>query len=87
VHLRDGRCLSDVIVTEWGLVVVGNVSPSRLAKTNMAKSALDAGWAGKRLRTASCVLRSTSPIVSTRICSECGALSGPKSIADLGIRD
>jgi hypothetical protein len=35
----------------------------------------------KRLRTAACVLKSTRPI------SERGALSGPKGIADLGIRD
>jgi len=27
-----------------GMVVVGNVSSSKLAKTKMAKSVLDAGW-------------------------------------------
>jgi IS605 OrfB family transposase len=34
------------IVKKYGLIVVGDVSPSKLAKTRMAKSVLDAGWAG-----------------------------------------
>jgi putative transposase len=33
------------IVKEYGLIVVGDVSPSKLAKTRMAKGVLDAGWA------------------------------------------
>jgi putative transposase len=41
LHKQSAR-----IVKEYGLVVVGNVNPSRLAKTNMAKSVRDAGWAG-----------------------------------------
>jgi putative transposase len=81
------------IVKEYGLVVVGNVSPSRLAKTNMAKSVLDAGWAGfKHMLSHEAITHGgmcleVNEAYRTRICSECGALSGPKGIADLGIRD
>jgi putative transposase len=34
------------ITKKYGFIAVGNVSPSKLAKTTMAKSVLDAGWAG-----------------------------------------
>jgi transposase len=32
------------LVRQYGFIAVGNVSPSKLARTNMAKSVLDAGW-------------------------------------------
>jgi putative transposase len=34
------------IVNKYRLIVVGDVSPSKLAKTRMTKSIHDAGWAG-----------------------------------------
>jgi putative transposase len=88
LHKQSAR-----IVKEYGLVVVGNVNPSRLAKTNMAKSVRDAGWAGfkhmlsYKETTHGGMCLEVNEAYSTRICSECGALSGPKGIADLGIRD
>ncbi len=36
---------SNKIANEFGLIVIGDVSPKKLAKTRMAKSVLDAGWA------------------------------------------
>jgi IS605 OrfB family transposase len=32
------------LANEYGLIFVGDVSPSKLAQTRMAKSVLDAGW-------------------------------------------
>jgi putative transposase len=36
--------LGTLLVTSYGAIVVGNVNASALAKTNQAKSVLDAGW-------------------------------------------
>ena len=82
------------IAKEFGLIVVGDVSPSKIAKTSMAKSVLDAGWsdfknmlAYKSHLRAGCVLE-VSERHSTQTCSECGSLppSRPRGIAGLGIR-
>jgi putative transposase len=83
------------LVKEYGTIVVGDVSPSKLAKTNMAKSVNDAGWAGfkkmlsyKAIRHGGRVLE-VSEAYSTQTCSVCGSLppSRPRGIADLGIRE
>lgn len=37
---------SAALAKEYGTIVVGDVSPSKLAKTHMAKSVYDASWAG-----------------------------------------
>jgi hypothetical protein len=34
------------LVDQYGLIDFGNTSPSKLAKTTMAESVLDGGWAG-----------------------------------------
>jgi hypothetical protein len=41
----DWERLSAKIAPENGLIIVGDVSPSKIAKTRMGKSSLDAGWA------------------------------------------
>ena len=82
------------IVKEYGLIVVGDVSPSKLAKTRMAKSGLDAGWADlKRMLSYKAITHGgmcleVKEAWSSQVCSECGCLpsSRPKGIADLGIR-
>lgn len=82
------------LVKEFDYIAVGDVSAARLAKTNMAKSVLDAGWSGFRnmLRYKAIAHGATYEEVSergsTQVCSSCGALpdSRPKGIADLGIR-
>ena len=87
---------STKLAKEYGLIVVGDVSPSKLAQTNMAKSVLDAGWSRfrdmlswkLRLRSGGMLLE-VSEHYTSQICSECGRLpsSRPRGIAGLGIRE
>jgi putative transposase len=84
------------LAKEYGLIVIGNVSPSTLAQTNVAKSVLDVGWSRfkdmlswkLRLRSGGMLLE-VSEHLTTQTCSECGALppSRPQGIAGLGIRE
>lgn len=85
---------SRALAERYGTIIVGDVSPSKLAKTRMAKSVNDAGWAGfkhmlsyKAIRHGGRFLE-VSEAYSTQICSACGSLpsSRPKGIAGLGIR-
>lgn len=83
------------VTRNYRLIFVGDVSSSKLAKTRMAKSVLDAGWHASK--QALCYKASrhrglcdeVSELFTTQICSECGAKppSRPRGIADLGIRD
>ena len=81
------------LVGRCGEIYVGNVSSSKLVKTKMAKSVLDAGWS--MLKTmleykgahAGIVVREVNESFSTQACSECGSISGPKGIEGLGIRE
>ncbi len=67
-----------------------------MVKTTMAKSALDAGWSSlKRTLEYKCasagvIYKEVNEANSTRAfqgaCSVCGALSGPKGLKDLVIR-
>jgi len=65
------------------LIVVGDVGSARLAKTNLAKSVNDAGWAlfktllSYKAIARKVVYREVSERLSTQICSGCGAISGP----------
>jgi putative transposase len=87
---------SNKLAREYGLIVVGDVSSSRLARTNKAKSVLDAGWSRLkdmlswklRLRSGGMLLE-VSERWTTQVCSECGSLlrSRPTGITDLGIRE
>ena len=84
------------LVRQYGFIAVGNVNPAKLARTNMAKSILDAGWSDlrtmltwkSRLRGGGMCLESPEHL-TTRTCSECGCLppSRPRGIAGLRIRD
>ena len=80
------------LVQEHGRIVVGDVSPSNLAKTRMAKSVLDAGWSTFREQLRYKALRHgvgfkvVSERLSTQTCSGCGSVGGPKGIAGLGMR-
>ena len=86
---------STEIAKEFGLIVIGDVSPSKIARTRMAKSVLDAGWADfKRQLSYKALMHGGSTLevcerLSTQTCSECGALpaSRPRGIAGLGIRE
>lgn len=85
---------SNKIVKENSLIVVGNVSASGLAKTKMAKSVLDAGWAMlkrcleyKSIGTQGVFLE-VNEAYSTQVCSSCGCIgdNSPKGLADLNKR-
>ena len=83
------------MVDTYGEIYVGNVSSSKLVKTKMAKSVLDAGWA--MLKTmleykgahAGIVVREVNESFSTQVCSCCGSISAssPKGRAGLRIRE
>lgn len=86
---------SRALVERCGTIIVGDVSPAKLAKTSMAKSVLDAGWG--QLKTmlaykcvhAGIVFKEVGEAYTTQTCSCCGALpdSRPRGIAGLGIRE
>jgi putative transposase len=83
------------IARNFRLIVVGDVSSSKLAKTKMAKSVFDAGWYASKQTLCYKASRhrgicaEVSELFTTQICSKCGAKpsSRPRGIADLGIRD
>jgi putative transposase len=80
------------IVDQYQNIVVGDVSAPKLARTRLAKSVLDSGWgmlrqmlqykgehAGRSVEVVS--ERNTS-----RVCSQCGSLSGPQGLRQLAVR-
>lgn len=86
--------LSHRIAKEFDYIAVGNVNAAGLAKTNMAKSVLDAGWSSFRKMLAYKAVKhgawyeEVSERFTSQICSSCGAMppERPKGIADLGMR-
>jgi len=84
------------IANKYGLIAVGNVSSSKLAKTKMAKSVSDAGWSTFRNMLRYKASRHGATFLevdekfTTQTCSSCGDCSSagrPKGIAGLGIRE
>ena len=84
--------LSTRLVKEYGVIFVGNVNAAGLAKTNMAKSVLDAGWSTFRTQlqykgdSAGSWVREVNEAYSTQECSCCHARTGPKGLEGLGVR-
>lgn len=85
---------SSRLAKEYGLIVIGDVSPSRLAQTSMAKSVLDAGWSRfkdmlswKLQLCSGGMLLEVSEHLTTQVCSDCGVVGGPRGLKDLGIRE
>jgi putative transposase len=76
------------------IIVVGDVSSSKLARTRMAKSVLDAGWTTLRNQLSYKAIRHGGTYIevneayTSQTCSACGALPDgrPGGIAGLGIR-
>jgi transposase len=80
-----------VLVKDYGVIVVGNVE-SKIVKTKMAKSVLDAGWCTfktqlmyKSHRSAS-VFKEVNESHSIQDCSACGVREGPKGLEGLGVK-
>lgn len=85
--------LSTRLVAENKLIVVGDVSSARLAKTKMAKSVLDAGWSMfkamleyKAIRR-QVVFKVVNEAWTSRTCSACKNRTGPQGLGGLGIRE
>jgi len=86
---------SSKIVKENAAVFVGNVSSSKLAKTRMAKSVLDAGWSMLRTQLRYKAMahgvwfEEIDEAYTTQTCSCCGSISdsSPKGRSGLGIRE
>ena len=84
---------STALVDRYGEVYVGDVSPSKLIKTKMAKSTHDASWASLRtmLRTKArqrgIVYREVDEAHTTVSCSDCGAIGGPRGLEGLRMRE
>jgi putative transposase len=87
--------ISSKLASDNKLIVVGNISSSKLSKTNMAKSVLDASWYMLRRFLAYKVSRHQGTYIeinenfTTQTCSQCGNCTTegrPKGIAGLGIR-
>lgn len=86
---------SSALVKEYGTIIVGDVSPSKLAKTRMAKSVRDAGWASfKTMLSYKSIMNGgrfleVSEAFTSQTCSTCGCLpaSRPRGIAGLAIRE
>jgi len=86
---------STMLVKQNSLIVVGDVSSSKLAKTKMAKSVLDAGW--YQLKTQlnyksqgmSTMFMEVNESYSTQTCSSCGCIShnSPKGLTGLNKRN
>jgi putative transposase len=85
---------STAIVKQNAAVFVGNLASSKLVKTKMAKSTLDAGWAmfktmlEYKCRQAGVVFEEVNEAYTTQTCSCCGSIpaSSPKGRAGLNER-
>jgi IS605 OrfB family transposase len=88
-HLHKATCR---IARENRLVAVGNVNSSQQAKTRMAKSVFDAGWAMFRSQLRykasrhGAVYLDIDERFTTQTCSGCGSIAGPKGRAGLNER-
>ncbi len=74
------------IVDRYQVIFVGDVSSTKLAKTRMAKSVLDAGWGMLKTQLqykgqqAGRSVLIVSERYTTRTCSSCGSLTGPTGL-------
>jgi putative transposase len=94
---RNNDChqLSRKLVNQNAAIFVGNVSSSRLIKTKLAKSVLDAGWSllktmlSYKSAHAGVVFDEVNESYTTQTCSCCGCIgpNSPKGRAGLGIRE
>lgn len=86
---------STALVNKYAAIFVGDVSSSKLAKTNLAKSIYDAGWSQLKNQiqykaiARGVVFEVVDEAYTTQTCSCCGAISpsSPKGRAGLGIRE
>jgi transposase len=95
IRKHHHHIVSANIAKQYKNIFVGDVNSSKLAKTKMAKSVLDAGWYQLKSFLAYKVRRHQGQLFvvderfTTQTCSHCGALPDgrPKGIAGLRIRN
>jgi IS605 OrfB family transposase len=99
LHRRAARRRKDALhkfsrklVNQYQSIIVGDVGSLKLVKTRMAKSVLDSGWgllkaqlSYKGQSAGRCVII-VSERNTTRTCSDCKALTGPKGLDMLDVR-
>lgn len=85
--------LTTSLVENNEVIIVGDVSSEKIAKTNMAKSVYDAGW-GKikvmlnyKSHLAGVMFDVVNERYTTQTCSQCGSIEGPGGLNGLGIRE
>lgn len=99
LHRRAARRRKDAlhkfsrkIVDSYQTIVIGDVSSLKLVKTSMAKSVLDAGWGmlktqlhykGEHAGRSVFIVNEKN---TTRACSSCRALTGPRGLDMLDVR-
>jgi putative transposase len=99
LHRRAARRRKDALhkfsrtmVEAYQTIVIGDVSSLKLAKTRMAKSVLDAGWGMLRTflhykgQQAGRNVFIVNERNTTRTCSSCRALTGPRGLDMLAVR-
>lgn len=80
------------IVDEYQIIVIGDVSAPKLARTRMAKSVLDSGWGALKTQLqykgehAGRSVSVVSERYTTQACSACGSLCGPRGPDMLVVR-
>lgn len=100
IHQKISNCRKDFahkvttkLVNNHGTIFVGNVSPSRLKKTRMAKSVSDAGWYDFKSMLAYKAIalgveyKEINESFSTVTCSTCFKRTGPSGLSALGVRE
>lgn len=81
------------IARRASLIVIGDVSSSKLSQTPFAKSTFDAAWYSVRFQLHYKAKRLAGTCVSGRetfssvTCSDCGARTGPSGLRTLGVRE
>ena len=91
---RQDAChqFSRRIINTYQNIVVGDVSSLKLVKTRMATAVLDSGWGLLRQMLqykgehASRSVQIVNERNTTRACSNCGSLTGPKGLRHLAVR-
>ena len=94
-RMDNNHKISTEIANQFNVIFVGNVSSSKLIKTNMAKSVLDAGWSqlknflGYKAIRRQGKVKEVSEYLTSQTCSGCGVISAgsPKGLKGLGIRE
>lgn len=81
------------LINSFDRIIVGNVSPSKLKKTHLAKSVSDAGWYDFKSMLAYKAIalgvefKEVKENFSTVTCSACLQRTGPSGLSALGVRE